>query len=383
MAPNLLEQEENRALKSLAMTRLSPAARKSARSVHNLRASDQQQYQDYLARCMGPSIHALTVLAVCGAIVIAVSGTLAGHASSLSAWLQALPLVAMMTVVVATQRMRRPAGLRLLGLLCVTLLEVAINLQGWNGKPGLPWVWPAALLIPAASAMVWIDSWDFALGMLLCALGPLPMLLWNGTDGAHLLQYFVYMALTIALCIVLRTFLVDMLVEQFRLERQLRAKAATDDLSGLLLRNRFLELAADAIDEAHVRRRPTSLLYLDVDHFKTINDEYGHAAGDAALVALAAALRTQSRPTDLIGRIGGEEFAMLLPGVGLEQAMERAERLRLAVHDIPRPDGQLSVSIGLATCVPDAYHGVEALLARADQAMRNAKRQGRDRIVSV
>jgi diguanylate cyclase (GGDEF)-like protein len=74
---------------------------------------------------------------------------------------------------------------------------------------------------------------------------------------------------------------------------------------------------------------------------------------------------------------------MLLPGVGLEQAMERAERLRLAVHDIPRPDGQLSVSIGLATCVPDAYHGVEALLARADQAMRNAKRQGRDRIVSV
>src|SRR6185312_11708231 len=88
MAPNLHEQEENRALKSLAMTRLSPAARKSARSVHNLRASDQQQYQDYLARCMGPSIHALTVLAVCGAIVIAVSGTLAGHASSLSAWLQ-------------------------------------------------------------------------------------------------------------------------------------------------------------------------------------------------------------------------------------------------------------------------------------------------------
>lgn len=383
MAPDLHEQRENRALKSLAMTRISSAARKSARSMHNLRASDQQQYQDYLARCMGPSIHALTVLAVCGAIVIAVTGTLAGHPSSLPAWVQALPLVAMLPVVVATRRVRQPAALRLLGLLCVALLEVAINLQGWNGKPGLPWVWPAALLIPAASAMVWLGSWDFALGMLLCALGPLPMLLWNGTDGAHLLQYFVYMALTMALCIVLRTFLVDMLVEQFRLERQLRTKAATDDLSGLLLRNRFLELAADAIDEAHVRRRPTSLLYLDVDHFKAINDEYGHAAGDAALVALAAALRTQSRPTDLIGRIGGEEFAMLLPGAGLEQALERAERLRLSVHDIPRPDGRLSVSIGLATCAPDAYHGVEALLARADQAMRNAKRQGRDRIVSV
>jgi diguanylate cyclase (GGDEF)-like protein len=384
MAPNLHdlhEQRESRALKSLAMTRISPAARTSARNLHDLRASDQQQYQDYLARCMGPSIHALTVLAVCGAIVIAVTGMLSGHPSSLSPWLQVLPVIALLPVVVATQRTRRPATLRLLGLLCVTLLEVAINLQGVNGKPGLPWVWPAALLVPAASAMVWIGSWDFALGMLLCALGPLPMLLWNGTDGAHLLQYFVYMALTMALCVVLRTFLLNMLVEQFRLERQLRRKAATDDLSGLLLRNRFLELAADAIDESHVRRRPTSLLYLDVDHFKAINDDYGHAAGDAALVALAAALRAQSRRTDLIGRVGGEEFAVLLPGAGLEQALERAERLRLVVHDIPRPDGWLSVSIGVATCAPGTYLGVESLLARADQAMRHAKREGRDRIV--
>lgn len=351
--------------------------------MRNLRASDQQQYQHYLARCMGPSIHALTVLAVCGAIVIAVTGTLAGHPSSLPAWVQTLPLIAMLPVVIATRRLRHPAWLRLLGLLCVALLEVAMNLQGWNGRPDLPWVWPAALLIPAASAMVWIGSWYFALGMLLCALGPLPMLLWNGTDGTHLLQYFVFMALTMALCIVLRTFLAGMLVEQFRLERQLRAKAATDDLSGLLLRNRFLESAADAIDEAHVRRRPTSLLYLDVDHFKVINDNYGHAAGDAALVALAAAMRMQSRQTDLIGRVGGEEFAMLLPGAGAAQAMERAERLRLAVHDIARPDGQLSVSIGVATCAPGAYQGVEMLLAQADQAMRNAKRQGRDRIISA
>jgi len=365
------------------MTLTSPAARKNARSMHSLRVSDQQQYQDYLARSMGPSIHALTVLAVCGAIVIAVTGTLAGHPSSLSAWIQVLPLIAMLPVVIATQRVQRPGQLRLLGLLCVALLEVAINLQGLNGKPDLPWVWPAALLIPAASAMVWLGSWDFALGMLLCALGPLPMLLWNGTDGSHLLQYFMYMALTMALCIVLRTFLADMLMEQFRLERQLRRKAATDGLSGLLLRNRFLELAADAIDESHVRRRPTSLLYLDVDHFKAINDDYGHAAGDAALVALAAALHAQSRQADLIGRVGGEEFAVLLPGAGLEQALARAEQLRLAVHDIPRPDGQLSVSIGVAACVPGAYLGVEALLARADQAMRHAKREGRDRIVSA
>ena len=358
-------------------------ARRHARSVRDLRASDRQQYQEYLARCMGPSIHALTMLAAGGAIVIAVTGALAGYPSSLPPWLQLLPLMAMMPIVVATQRVRRHRVLRLLGLLCVSLLEIAINLQGMNPAPGLPWVWPAALLIPAASAMVWLGAWDFTLGMILCAFGPLPMLLLNATDRTQLLQYFVYMALTVALCVVLRTFMANMLVEQFRLERQLREKAATDDLSGLLLRNRFLELAADAIDEAHCQRRPTCMLYLDVDHFKVINDDYGHAAGDAALVALAAALRTHSRQSDLIGRIGGEEFAMLMPGVGPEQALERAERLRMAVHRIPRPDGQMSISIGIAACTPDAYAGVEALLARADQAMRQAKREGRDRIVGA
>lgn len=364
------------------MSPASPSANKPhARSVRDLRASDQQQYQDYLARCMGPSIHALTLLAAGGAIVIAVTGTLAGHASSISPWLQLLPLMALMPIVVATLRVRQATLLRLLGLLCVGLLQVAINLQGLSAEPGLPWVWPAALLIPAASAMVWLGPWDFTLGMIMCAFGPLPMLFLNAVDGTQLLQYFVYMALTIALCVVLRKFMANMLVEHFRLERQLREQAATDDLSGLLLRNRFLELAADAIDEAHYQRRPTCVLYLDVDHFKSINDDYGHAAGDAALVALAAALRAQSRQSDLIGRVGGEEFAMLLPGVGVQQALERAEQLRVAVHTIPRPDGQLSVSIGIAVCAPGAYAGVEALLARADQAMRQAKREGRDRIV--
>ena len=79
------------------------------------------------------------------------------------------------------------------------------------------------------------------------------------------------------------------------------------------------------------------MLYLDADHFKPLNDDYGHAAGDAALVSLAIALRAQTRQDDLIGRIGGEEFAMLLPGLDLPQAAARAEYLRLAVHAINRP----------------------------------------------
>jgi diguanylate cyclase (GGDEF)-like protein len=123
------------------------------------------------------------------------------------------------------------------------------------------------------------------------------------------------------------------------------------------------------------------MLFLDADHFKQLNDQYGHAAGDAALVALAATMRRQMRQGDLIGRIGGEEFAVLLPGNNLEQARQRAEQLRQSIHQIQRPDGPLTTSIGIAECSPRCRDGIEALLVRADQAMRQAKSAGRDRVM--
>jgi len=100
------------------------------------------------------------------------------------------------------------------------------------------------------------------------------------------------------------------------------------------------------------------------------------------LIALADTLRSQMREGDLIGRIGGEEFAMLLPGIELHQASRRAEQLRLAVHAVRRPDGPLTVSIGVAECL-NVDDDVEALLARADLAMRRAKFEGRDRAVNA
>jgi diguanylate cyclase (GGDEF)-like protein len=233
-----------------------------------------------------------------------------------------------------------------------------------------------------ASSVIWFGRWDFLIAMGLCALGPLPLLL-HIDNGPQTLQFAVYMAVSVSLATVLRAFMARTLLDQFKLERLLRERAETDGLTGVLLRNRFLDLGRRALQEAHSQQRVVAMLFLDADHFKRINDDYGHAAGDAALIALAARLRTQGRTGELIGRIGGEEFAMLLPGIDHAQALARAEQLRLAVRASHHAGGHLSASIGVATSLPDCRDSIESLLARADHAMRQAKREGRDRVVAT
>jgi diguanylate cyclase (GGDEF)-like protein len=340
----------------------------------------RREYAHYLARQMGPMIHALMLMAAL-AYAVAIAASALVRVSPLPLLLRLAPLPLLLLVAMLARQVQRPQLLSLLALLCVLLLEIGINLHGIGHVPGQPWIMPG-LLLPVASSMLWLGRWDFAVAMTLCAFGPLPMLMLGNADGVQIFQYFVYMAIAISLSTVLRAFMARTLFAQFRLERQLREQANTDGLTGLLLRNRFLELARLALSDIHRQQKPACMLFLDADHFKQLNDDYGHAAGDAALIALAAAIRGQMRPNDLIGRIGGEEFAILLPGVDLEQANLRAEQLRLAVRAILRPDGLLTVSIGVAE---DGRVGddIESLLARADQAMRQAKRNGRDQIINA
>lgn len=347
-------------------------------------APDQRrghEYAVYLARQMGPMIHALMLMGAFAYVV----GT-AAHAflsaSPIPLWVRLAPAALLLLVASATRRVQRPLSLSLLALLCLLLLEIGINLNGIGRIQGQPWVLPG-LLLPVASSMIWPGRWDFIGAMLLCALGPLPMLLLGAGNSVLVLQYVVYMTIAISLSAVLRAFMARTLFAQFQLERQLREQANTDGLTGLLLRNRFLELARLTLADAHHHQQPVCMLYLDADHFKQLNDNHGHAAGDAALIAMAAAMRRHMRQTDLIGRIGGEEFAMLLPGVDRQQASHRAEQLRMAVRAVRRPDGPLTVSIGIAECTDSYCDDIEALLARADMAMRQAKLAGRDQAVSA
>jgi diguanylate cyclase (GGDEF)-like protein len=342
-------------------------------------AAQRDEYRRYLARRMAPMTHALMLVAVLSYLV-AIGASVLVRSSPLPLWLRLAPVLPLLLVAMATGRVRQPRLLSGLTLLCVLLLEIGINL-GSVGHLQQPWV-PPGLLVPLATSVLWTGRWDFIVAMTLCAVGPLPVLLFGPGDTSLFVQYAVYMAIAISLATVLRAFMARTLFEQFRLEQQLREQANTDGLTGLLLRNRFLELARLTLDGIHRRQQPACVLYLDADHFKPLNDDHGHAAGDAALVALAAAMRQQLRPNDLIGRIGGEEFAVLLPGLDLHQAGQRAERLRVAVHVIQRPDGPLTVSIGIAEC-SRTDEEIETILARADHAMRRAKAAGRNRIVAA
>jgi len=339
--------------------------------------AQRQEFTRYLAHRMAPAIHAVVVLALF-AYLLATAGRALVGASTVPLLLRLAPALPLLLLAATAGRVKRPLPLSLLALSCVLLLEIGINLNGIGQISGPRLVLPG-LLLPVASSVIWIRRWDFIVAMALCALGPLPLLL--GTiDGVVVFQYAVYMTIAISVAIVLRAFITRTLFEQFRLEQKLRAQANTDGLTGLLQRNRFLELARLALADIHRQQRPVCLLYLDADHFKQLNDDHGHAAGDAALIALANGLRAQMREPDLIGRIGGEEFAMLLPGLDLQQARHRAEQLRLAVGTIQRPDGPLTVSIGVAQC-RSSDEGIDAVLARADKAMRQAKIDGRDRVV--
>lgn len=178
-----------------------------------------------------------------------------------------------------------------------------------------------------------------------------------------------------------RTFnvMADRLAES---QAALKDLSTRDSLTGLVNYREFHRQLTEEVERFRRYRRPFSLLMLDIDHFKEINDTYGHLAGDEALRALAALLQGVVRPTDLVARYGGEEFVMLLPETAGPGALTLAERLRTRVadHAVPLTAEQsktLTVSIGLAT-YPEDGDSVQTLVNAADRALYAAKAGGRN-----
>src|SRR5262245_57346224 len=157
-------------------------------------------------------------------------------------------------------------------------------------------------------------------------------------------------------------------------------RSLTDPLTGLPNRREFNERLEERIGAWNRRREVFSLLLLDVDHFKKLNDRYGHLTGDQVLATIGRALRGAIRAEDAVARFGGEEFAILLPSTSLEQAIEAAQKVREAVArvSISRGGQQITVTVsgGLATITTNER--VEALIGRADSALYAAKEAGRN-----
>jgi diguanylate cyclase (GGDEF)-like protein len=163
---------------------------------------------------------------------------------------------------------------------------------------------------------------------------------------------------------------------------RLRAEALRDALTGLPNRRAFDDALAREVARAGREAAPLSALLLDVDRFKAVNDGHGHAAGDAVLRAVAARARAALRAEDLLARIGGEELAALLPGAGLADAVEIAERVRRAIAAAPVEAGGASIAVTISIGAAQRAAGEDgpALLARADARLYAAKAAGRDRV---
>ncbi len=161
---------------------------------------------------------------------------------------------------------------------------------------------------------------------------------------------------------------------------QLEQAASTDRLTGAWNRRRFEEAVLPEIALAHRRREPLSLLMFDLDHFKRVNDSFGHSAGDAVLAGTAQSVRLHLRASDSLVRWGGEEFLVMAPATRIEGAMGLAEKLRASLEAIDFPGiGQVTMSLGVAEYA--LGEGLEEWIERADQALYQAKSGGRNRAV--
>lgn len=287
-----------------------------------------------------------------------------GHA----AWLQAVPVVVFNAYLVIT--------------LHLVLLYATGHAQWYQGMTTLYWL-PLAygcafVFLPLRSALV--VSGATAVGLfgpltLWWHLGWLPA--WT-TEAGPLLPV---LALAQVMYVLLLAAVVRLRSSQQQAHSRaelLRTLASTDVLTGLPNRRAMLDVLERTVALSQRSGRPVSVALIDVDHFKAVNDRFGHAGGDAVLSQLGELMRTQLRASDVLARWGGEEFLLCAPDTSVSAAAELAERVRQAVSAWAFPHGEaVTISIGLTQWL--GGDDVDSLLHRADRALYQAKARGRNR----
>ena len=255
-----------------------------------------------------------------------------------------------------------------LSLLSVIVMTTTIALKG---HAQIVWAYPALttvffLLSPRIAALICIAF-----------LANVVLMIWPAVDSVFVLKFVISAGATLLFCYA---FASTMRNQQVFLEQM----ATSDPLTQVGNRRALEEKLLKTIER--LRRYPeqtSSMIIMDLDHFKAINDNYGHATGDEVLKCFTQVIQARIRRTDYLYRFGGEEFVVVLENTGLEEASRLAETLRIAISEAkwPNPDMRITMSAGAAQ-----YNGRETAyewLARADTAMYDAKAQGRDRCLQA
>jgi len=170
------------------------------------------------------------------------------------------------------------------------------------------------------------------------------------------------------------------------MQQQLEVQANKDELTNLPNRRHFMETLEKELVRARRYSTPFSIAYMDLDHFKQINDTHGHEAGDVVLRTIAKAIADSLRGGDTIGRVGGEEFCFSLPGVDAADSVKPCERYRMLIEQLPIQSGsqtlKMTASFGITSFRPETDDAI-SLIARADKALYRAKELGRNRVVVI
>jgi diguanylate cyclase (GGDEF)-like protein len=256
----------------------------------------------------------------------------------------------------------RAAVMAAIGI-CYTLLAV---LELWRGRGDGVWRWPIMLLLLAHAASIPIH---------------IPVAgAWKHPDPADvdLLTFMVFEAAFVSIC---ASYLFGSLVND-RIAVAYQRASLTDPLTGVTNRRGFFQMGERLLIRTRFANQPAALIMFDLDRFKTINDKFGHGTGDEVLVAFCRLATAQLRDNDLFGRIGGEEFASLLPNTTRQDALSLAERVRAAVESASLRVGdhaiRATVSVGVVPLTNDASADLAGLLDAADHALYRAKEAGRN-----
>ncbi|TKC89408.1 GGDEF domain-containing protein [Trinickia terrae] len=343
-------------------------------------SEDNLSFEDYAAERLWSFLCAQLATALAAYVVMCAGGAwLHGELFTHYALACAAPVLPMGAALALAWLNHHGERSSTAALVFIAVLETGLVINGLHWQHGALIVLPAFVLVPLMFSPVLQRGWDFPLAAALAVAGPLALMGLHSLPADMRFGIALSMFVALSASIVTNVFARRANKKSYRLEHQLRAFADIDDLTQLPRRRRVFELGRRILQRSERQGQPFSVLYIDADHFKSVNDRFGHDAGDRALRLIAHHIQESMRSSDVAGRFGGEEFVALLPNTDQIDAARVAERLRKRIEDIRQFEVTLTISVGVAQHVRGEQ--IDRVIRRADGALLDAKGGGRNRVV--